>query len=181
MKPTKIFIHHIGYNHSVYTVNYGHKRKGYPKSNLGWYVGYQWFFRNGKAYQTREETEIGMHNIGHNEDSIGLGVSGNRDLYKLNNRDKEELTNLLREIQKRWNIPNSKIFGHRDTDRTICPGKHLMEFLEEYKKEVPITMVSPPKSLTEPSRKQLQEQLDRISAMLLDLIKKFREMFRNKS
>ena len=182
MKQEYIFLHHCGYNHSFYTVNKGHKDKGYPKSKLGWNIGYQYYIRNGKIYRGREENEEGMHNRGYNQNSIAICFDKNHETTPLSNQDKKVAEKLIKEIQKRHNIPNSKILGHRETDNTICPGKYVMEFLNEYRKTTPSTTETP-KTPHKPNMGELgllQTQLNTIKAVLINLTKKLKEYVNNK-
>ncbi len=175
MKPTHIFLHHVGYNHSVYTVNKGHKDKGYPKSSLGWYVGYHYYIRNGKLWKTRKEDEVGMHNRGYNEKAVAIGFDKNHETTPLSNQDQKLATPLMKGIQKRWNIPNENIKGHCDTDNTVCPGKYVMSFLEEYKySPVSIAPEKPTENVIQPSKGRLtaiQRAINVIRQKIKNLLK----------
>lgn len=176
-KPKNIFIHHVGYNHSFYTVNSGHKRKGYPKSELGWYIGYHWFIDSkGRLFQGRKENEDGMHNIGHNFSSVAVCLSGNLENEMATFAQLKTLRGLLPQIQKRWDMTNQDVLGHRDTDKTICPGSNMMTFIKAYK-ALPEDTVAPP-IVIEVSKGRLQAQLDAIKKVLLALRKRIYELFK---
>lgn len=58
-------------------VNAYHKSLGFPKSSLGFYIGYNyWVERDGTIKQGRIDGEKGAHTIGHNNE-IGTSFSGN--------------------------------------------------------------------------------------------------------
>ena len=137
MKPSNVIIHHVGYNHSFYTVNSGHKQRWNFKSKLGWYIGYQWFIdTSGKLYQGRREDETGAHKKGWNDNSIGICLRGNLETTKPTNQQTKTLQKLLDDIRKRWGIPKKNIYAHKEISATLCPGKHLMPFIKKYREEL---------------------------------------------
>ncbi len=180
-KIDTIILHHVGFNHSFYTVNSYHKKKYNMRSSLGWYAGYTYFIDNsGKVFQARKEGETGAHKKGWNERSIGICLRGNLDKRKMTNQQAKSLRELLLAIKGRHKIEN--IYGHRELSATICPGKYGMEFLEAFRKgytEEVVRAVKEPKTTqkatsepVEPNKQQLQTQLDKIKAMI-ERLKKF--------
>jgi hypothetical protein len=60
-----------------------------------------------------------------NEDGIGICLVGNFNNYLPTNRQMQSLAELTRFLQKRYNIPKSSIYGHKNTRGarvTDCPG-----------------------------------------------------------
>lgn len=185
MKPEAIIIHHVGANNSFHSVNAYHKKKWNFKSKLGWYIGYHYFIDNsGKLFKGREETEDGAHKKGWNDKAVGICLRGNLQARKPTKQQLKTLRELLQDIQKRLGIPNDKIYAHKELSATLCPGKNLMSFIHSYRKymtETTDTPTKPPKtpqkpseSVTEPTLTSLQAQIERIKAMLLNLLKKLR-------
>lgn len=194
MKPSAIIIHHVGYNHSFYTVNSGHKKKWNFKSSLGFYIGYQYFINNnGKLFKGRSEEEEGAHKKGWNTKSVGICLRGNLETREPTSQQLATLRDLLKDIQERHNIPNKEIYAHRELSATLCPGKHLMTFLDSYRKYVEVDPSTPeaPKTpekptekptdgTTQPTKGQLQAQLDKIAVWLNKLKKQIYEILNRK-
>ena len=60
-----------------------------------------------------------------NEDGIGICLVGNFNNYPPSDRQMQSLAELVRFLQRRYNIPKSKIYGHGTTPGarvTDCPG-----------------------------------------------------------
>ena len=68
MKKSFIIVHHSitprdqAPNRAELGINRTHKARGFPKSSLGWYVGYQYIlFGSGEIRQYRKDEEVGAH------------------------------------------------------------------------------------------------------------------------
>jgi hypothetical protein len=130
-KPTKIIWHHSAVNstgNQLKGINNYHRQKGFPKSKLGYYVGYHYLIEySGKVIQTREENEPGFHTRGQNQNSIGICMSGNFSLFMPSREQEQNIGRLITQIMERWNIPAEKIQPHRQHGATECPGKLLSD------------------------------------------------------
>ena len=184
--PKAIIIHHGGNNNSFYTTNSYHRKKWNFKSELGWYIGYQWFIDNsGKLFQGRKETEEGAHKKGWNDKSIGICLRGNLEKRKPTKQQLATLRKLLQDCQKCWDIPKSEIYAHKELSATLCPGKNLMPFIRDYRHYIPETTPSttqtpkvaqePSEGVKTPSKEQLQTQLNKIKSILLALKQKIHD------
>jgi hypothetical protein len=125
MIPKEIIIHHSASNMStpIAEIDRWHKQRGFNKSNLGFYVGYHFVILvDGKIIQTRSEYELGCHTIP-NDGKIGICVVGNFEIDKPSIFQINSLTRLCEKLKKMYNI--SEIKGHRDFNKTACPGKNL--------------------------------------------------------
>lgn len=64
-----------------------------------------------------------------NEQGIGICLVGDFTRTSPSRRQMQSLVRLIRFLQKRYNIPKSRIFGHRSTPGypgvTACPGRHF--------------------------------------------------------
>lgn len=102
----------------------------------GWStIGYHYVIRrNGSLENGREETSVGAHVAGHNEESIGICLVGGIDLLgKPENNftagQFETLHRLLGELRGRY--PATRIVGHRDLspnrngDKPVTPDQWL--------------------------------------------------------
>lgn len=58
-----------------------------------------------------------------NEHYIGIVLVGNFEKYAPTKAQYESLAKLVGFLQDRYHIPQSKIKGHRDADKTKCPGR----------------------------------------------------------
>mgnify|MGYP001559835005 CR=1 FL=1 len=109
MKPIRIIIHHTANETQEpqlkLTDNY-HKQEGFPKSSLGYYVGYTYFVeRDGTTTQTRIDTEEQAHTKEFNFNSIGICLAGNFDKEQPTTTQRHKLRELIK--QNRQVIPYS--------------------------------------------------------------------------
>ncbi len=109
------------------------------------YIGYHYVIDcDGVVYSGRSEAEQGAHTLGYNRDSIGIslgicltGTSAYTGIQW------DALEDLIRELQARYQLPDARIIGHRDTspdtnrDGLIqpwewlkkCPGFNVSDWL----------------------------------------------------
>ena len=131
MKPEYLLLHHDADSSPdphFQKVNANHKNRGFPKSSLGFHVGYTWFCgKDGTLKQARAEDEVGAHCSakGMNFKSIGVCLAGNFTKEAPTAYQIESLTVLLDQLQQRWGIPDDKILLHREVGKTACPGVDL--------------------------------------------------------
>lgn len=82
-KPNKIIVHHDGVERagdSLDAINQSHKERGFPVSSYGYFVGYHYLIeKTGVVLRMRHISEEGMHTIGQNDTSIGVGLAGDFD------------------------------------------------------------------------------------------------------
>lgn len=144
--------HHSAYPHDGHPqldrVNMLHRNRGFPLSNLGYYVGYHFFIEeNGKIIQTRELTETGAHsyNCGCqdvdisgvpagmiNVRSIGICLAGNFTKDTPKDQQIVALHSLIFLLHKQYGIRH---LLHRETKRTSCPVVDLRAMVDKYHKE----------------------------------------------
>lgn len=188
MEKSKIkylVIHHVGgsdtdpladtSNQTFEIVNEYHKQKWNFKSNLGYYIGYQYFIdKNGKITQGREDTEEGAHTIGYNKQSIGICLSGNFDVTMPSKAQIESLKALISRKMIDYNIPIANVVPHRAFAKKSCFGKNLPDNWVQ-------TLFLHNTSLVEPcfgEREQIKEKdvqigrLQNLVTWLINLIKK---------
>lgn len=127
--PTHIIWHHTGVasvRPQFAAVDAAHKRRGFPRSALGYHGGYHVLIeRNGDARRYRADPEIGAHTIGHNASSIGIALAGNLTQKKPTVQQAIAFARLLRATMRRWNISSVDIQPHRNYKNTQCPGLML--------------------------------------------------------
>lgn len=137
IKPIAIVVHHEAGNNGFGAVNEYHRTKWNFRSTLGFYIGYQWYYDKQKGWiQGRAETEEGAHTLGGwNRKAVGVCVQGDYSKETLSGEVKKELWDKIEEIRKRWNIPQSEVFGHKElqlSKPTTCPVS-LMFFVQSYR------------------------------------------------
>lgn len=97
-------------------------------------IGYHFVIRqNGAVERGRPQWAIGAHAYNANNDSVGIQLSGNFNLYQPNNLQIESCANLIAALSKEYRLPidNLHILGHRDVIATDCPGVLLYELIPE--------------------------------------------------
>lgn len=149
-----IFYHHTGDSSpdpQFAKVNAYHKSQGFPKSSLGYYVGYTFFIgKDGTEKQARGETEHGAHTVNcgckgdktglpfnkANIEGIGICLSGDFLKEKPTSAQIETLTRLTIRLQAVHNIPDENIFLHSETKSTSCPGTDLRALYFVHRAEI---------------------------------------------
>lgn len=132
---TAIIIHHSATSHG----NAAIFDKWHREGNYWDGIGYDFVIGNGSnsgdgqvevTFRWRGQ-KTGAHCGGTpdnwaNKEAIGICLVGNFDNTVPTSRQLQSLVRLVRFLQKRYGIPKSRIFGHRDTPGarpTNCPGK----------------------------------------------------------
>lgn len=126
-KPKAIYVHHSASKESTsaaeitrWHIERGFKTIGYHKviSMVGGVVN---------SVVGRAEHVVGAHTLGHNQDSLGVCVAGNYSEKTIHPLMYEELLDVLRDWMKRYGIPASQVFGHREASgaATECPGRRF--------------------------------------------------------
>lgn len=132
-KPTKIIFHHTAsasLGNQFNDVNEWHKKRGFPLSSFGYYVGYHLFIeRDGMTIFARNIDEIGAHCRGQNEQAIGIGMAGNFDIEYPTPEQIKSLGQWCNVLMKRHNISIRDIYPHRRFRETHCPGLNVEDKL----------------------------------------------------
>ena len=112
-------------------VNQYHRTLDFPKSSLGWYVGYHFFIeKSGKLIQAKLDSDEGAHTKGYNLCSLGICLAGNGDEEMPTAEQTATLKNLLTEKSKQYNIPTERIVPHRhflEHREKTCYGRLLSD------------------------------------------------------
>jgi N-acetylmuramoyl-L-alanine amidase len=127
-----IFIHHsaVSYNLNpdqwTQTNNYHRDVRGFPKSSLGFYVGYSYeISKDGLIRQARNDGEETAAVKGYNFESISICLDGNFDIELPTPMQSIALKNLLKEKMKAYNVPIKNILPHRAFANKSCYGSKL--------------------------------------------------------
>lgn len=127
--PTKLIVHHSAYaqyTDQLASINEWHRQREFPKSSLGFFVGYHYVINHeGKVTQTRKDDEEGAHSKGINFESIGICLEGNFDEELPTEEQKTSLGKLLVELCQKYKLDVTDIYPHRAFRDTECYGKKL--------------------------------------------------------
>ena len=127
-RPTtsQIIIHHsaIGGRDDITAADIDriHKQNGWSG------IGYHMFIRKSGLIETgRPLVDIGAHTYQHNNNSIGICLSGNFNNEMPTDMQMQSATQLIALLCQMYSLfPNEyTIFGHRDFNATACPGDNL--------------------------------------------------------
>lgn len=110
-----------GKDFTIADIDRWHRQRGFTK------IGYHYvIYRDGTIHVGRNESEVGAHCLGHNQNSIGIcyigGLSSDGKTPKDTRTDaqKKALTTLLQTLKKKY--PSASIHGHRDFAKKACPS-----------------------------------------------------------
>lgn len=138
--PKKIIVHCSDVSYRVQpdqfnSINSYHRDvREFPKSSLGFFVGYHYLYTGGKEYVCKLETDIGAHcnqqvdGKSLNYQSIGLCLGFDGDIEYPPAKEEELLKKRLLDLMKRYNIKRKDVEFHRAyaTDKT-CPGSLITD------------------------------------------------------
>lgn len=105
----------------------------YTTNGRGWSdVGYHFFIsKNGVLFNGRPENIIGAHARGHNRDSIGICLSGERNLPTA--EQGKTLEKICKDLCKRYALSKMDIIGHKDLDnKKTCPNFDVHELVSSW-------------------------------------------------
>lgn len=105
----------------------------YTTNGRGWSdVGYHFFIsKNGVLFNGRPENITGAHVRGHNRDSIGICLSGERDLPSA--EQGKTLEQICKDLCKRYSLSKMDIIGHKDLDnKKTCPNFDVHELVSSW-------------------------------------------------
>lgn len=140
IKPERIILHHTADPSAAPQfdkVNAYHQERGFPRSSLGYFVGYHYLIEpSGTVRQARLDTEIGAHDTGENINSIGICLAGDFTTILPNEQQAAAAAQLAADLHSRWKIPVTRFEPHRWDDKTECPGQALPDnwLIEQYLK-----------------------------------------------
>ena len=93
------------------------------------YIGYNYVITaDGKWYTDIGHAAWGIHsNTGayQNNNSVGIALAGNFEKQNPTKAQLETLSSIIKQMMRTYNVPQSRVVGHRDTAATACPGKNL--------------------------------------------------------
>jgi hypothetical protein len=163
------------------SVNSYHKSIDFPKSQLGYFVGYHSLITGGVNYQCRRDSEVGAHTNQQengqsiNVQSLGVCVGFDGDIEYPHPDDYELLKKQVKGWQRMYSIPDEDVVFHRHFNKSkTCPGSLLGE---EWLKTLLEEPIEKPDDQEEKKKEILKQQIV-ILTRLIDLITKLKNEFR---
>lgn len=106
--------------------------------NDGWIMlGYNFLVhKDGTVEQGRPLDAVGMHCIGSNNTSIGIALCGDFNIEVVTSAQRKSLLELLTYLCNEYNLGSNSILYHSDKSRTKCPGKNVIDMMDDVKKEL---------------------------------------------
>lgn len=127
----KIFVHHSASSQDTTRdqIDVWHKRRGWNG------VGYHYVIeKDGSIMMGRLFKTIGAHCRGHNSNSIGVCVVGNyMDDEAMTEGQEQSLVMVLHGLLSQYSLDVDQVYGHRELGETLCPGKHLFDWLSKWR------------------------------------------------
>ena len=138
MTPKIIVLHHTASskNTTLRDLENWHKQR-WPGfiSSLGWHIGYHYvILGSGEIVHTRQDNEIGAHTIP-NEGKLGICLMGNMEQEQPTLSQLNSLANLLTGLKSIHRLTNNDIQPHNRYSATLCPGKNLLIWLDNYRRK----------------------------------------------
>ena len=98
-----------------------------------WDVPYHFLISpDGTIYEGRDYHYMGETNTKYNPSGhLLISVMGNYELQEPTPEQLEAITGLMAWGVSKFDVPTSKIYGHKDLAQTACPGKHLYKYLDD--------------------------------------------------
>lgn len=101
-----------------------HRRLGYGDIGYHFMIDYA-----GRVWEGRSLKYQGAHVSSRNPGNIGIVLLGNFEIQKPSDAQKAALVKLVAECRRFYGISGRRVYGHRNLDSTLCPGRNLYTFL----------------------------------------------------
>lgn len=102
-------------------------------------VGYHYLvFDDGRVLAGRDVSRVGAHTRGHNAYSIGVAAVGNYESGRPSDKLLAALEELLLHLVDRYRIDARRVYAHRELAKTVCPGRHLYDWLVGFRSSSPV-------------------------------------------
>ena len=122
---THVIIHH-SLTADGATVSWQAIRRYHIETNgwrdIGYHFGIELVNSEYEVFVGRDLNEVGAHCLGMNDKAIGVCFVGNFDLASPPPPQWKRGLKLVRNLMSQFEIPASKVLGHRDFASKSCPG-----------------------------------------------------------
>jgi hypothetical protein len=138
-KVLRITLHHTGEHAGLVglpDVEVIRRIEKYHRNERGWAaIGYHYLVgKDGRVYEGRPVKYQGAHVSSENENNLGISVMGDFNRSLPNAKQLAAVEAFLTDQRLRFNVAKRSIFGHRDLNKSVCPGDALYAWLRNYKR-----------------------------------------------
>lgn len=135
----RITIHHTGEHGDIAKLpdlEVVKRIENYHRNERKWAaIGYHYLVgRDGTVYEGRPSRYQGAHTRSNNRNNLGISVIGDFSKHPVNSKQLATLRALLDDKRREYNVRAHSVFGHRDLSPSVCPGRYLYAWLQDYKK-----------------------------------------------
>ena len=93
-------------------------------------IGYHYVIDpTGRVWEGRPVSRQGAHVKDQNEHNIGVLVLGNFDVQRPTPQTLASLDQFLGVLMRRYNVPLSRVYTHREIGQSACPGVNLQQYM----------------------------------------------------
>jgi N-acetylmuramoyl-L-alanine amidase len=136
---TRITVHHTGEHAGLAdlpTVEVLRRIERYHREERKWCaIGYHYIIgHEGRVYEGRPAQYQGAHVLSENEHNLGISVAGDFMRKLPSPRQLGALKAFLDEARTTYAVGRARVFGHRDLNKSLCPGDALYAWLKDYKR-----------------------------------------------
>jgi N-acetylmuramoyl-L-alanine amidase len=94
-------------------------------------IGYHYIVgKDGRVYEGRPARYQGAHVRSENENNLGISVIGNFSSQLPSTRQLSALRSFLDDSREKYHVAKRNVFGHRDLNKSECPGDALYAWLK---------------------------------------------------
>jgi N-acetylmuramoyl-L-alanine amidase len=135
-RVTRITIHHTAEHGSVATlpdIEVVRRIENYHRNGRKWCaIGYHYLIgKDGRVYEGRPANLQGAHVLSENENNIGISMMGDFQNKLPSTRQLAALKAFLEDTRDRFKVSKNRVYGHRDLNRSVCPGDALYAWLRK--------------------------------------------------
>jgi N-acetylmuramoyl-L-alanine amidase len=135
-RVTRITIHHTAEHGEVATlpdIEVIRRIENYHRTGRKWCaIGYHYLVgKDGRVYEGRPANLQGAHVLSENENNIGISVMGDFNRKMPNPRQLAALSGFLEDSRDRFKVGRNRVYGHRDLNKSECPGDMLYAWLRK--------------------------------------------------
>lgn len=135
-RVTRITIHHTAEHGAVATlpdIEVVRRIENYHRNGRKWCaIGYHYLIgKDGRVYEGRPANLQGAHVLSENENNIGISMMGDFDKKLPSARQLAALKAFLEDTRDRFKVGKNRVYGHRDLNRSVCPGDALYGWLRK--------------------------------------------------
>jgi N-acetylmuramoyl-L-alanine amidase len=134
-RVTRITLHHTDEHGGLIglpDVEVVRRIENYHRNGKKWCaIGYHYLVgKDGRVYEGRPSHLQGAHVLSENENNIGISVIGNWHRALPSTRQLAALSAFLEDTRDRFKVSRNRVYGHRDLNRSICPGDALYGWMK---------------------------------------------------